>query len=1027
MTKKPQKLPAEDAAKGIQGSVMVIGAGVAGMQAALDVAEQGFRVYIVEKSPSIGGRMAQLDKTFPTNDCAMCTEGPKMVEVLRHPNIELLTYSEVKKVSGSVGNFKVTVKRKARYVDESKCIGCGKCAEVCRMKGRFPNEFDMGISRRGAVYVPFPQASPLIYTIDGENCIFITKGKCGGEPQPACVSACERNAINLQQKESEVELDVGTIIVATGFDVLEPKALKEFGYGTYKNVLTALQYERLISASGPTSGRIIRPSDGKEPHKIAWIQCVGSRGANLGNAYCSRICCMYATKEALVTMDHHPEAKPRIFYIDVRAYGKGFEEYYKRAEKAGVTYIRGIPGEVREKKNGNLIVKYENTLKGQAEEEEVELLVLSSAMNPSASNRELASVLGIELDDAGFFKEKSPHAPLETTREGIFVCGCAQGPKDIPDSISQALGAASKAAIPIKDARGREVAKAARAKEKIVPAGEPRIGIVVCHCGMNIAGFVDVKKVVEYAKQIPNVVYAEDAMFACSDDSQSKIKNAIKEHHLNRFVVAACSPTTHEALFQATCENAGLNKYLFEMANIRNHCSWVHSQEPALATKKSKDLVRIAVAKATLQEPLEGSLINVNPSCAVIGGGISGMTAALNLANAGYEANLIERDSELGGSLRKIYKLFPTDAKASDVLEPAVKSVKSNPHIKVHLGTEVKKVSGYVGNYELALGDGKTLKVGTIIIATGSEEIEPTGYYGYGKYKNVVTQTQLEKMLAERSLKEPKNVVFINCVGSREDVGRTYCCRIGCGTSVKNAKYIKQLYPKSKVFVLYRDMRVLGRDEEYYMNVQEKSRVGFIRYGSDKMPNVEEKDGGIMVKVYDQLLGEFAEINADLLVLTAAIEGSKGCGELAKTLRVPTGAGNFFLEVHQKIRPLDFATDGIFMCGSAHYPKSVSECIAQACGAASRAATILSKKEIESEAITSVVDKEKCIGCGICENLCPYLAMRLEQGKAESLKALCKGCGTCAAACPVKVIVMSHFKDSQIAAQIKAAWAEEGA
>ncbi|MBU7015261.1 MAG: CoB--CoM heterodisulfide reductase iron-sulfur subunit A family protein [Theionarchaea archaeon] len=981
--------------------VLIIGAGIGGMQAALDVADKGFKVVLLDRSPSIGGSMVKLDKTFPTNDCSICTAAPKMVEIGRHPNIDLMTHAEIARVEGDVGSFRVTVWKRTGYIDPQKCTGCGDCVECCPVE--VPNEFDSGLSKRKAIFLQFPQAVPSVYTIDIENCV-----GCG-----ACSRQCDAQSIDFLERSREEEFEVSSIIVATGFQVLEPKTLK-YGFGEYPNVITALQYERLLSASGPTLGEVVRPSDGKKPQKIGWIQCVGSRSPLYDRLYCSRVCCMYATKEAMITRDHHPDIDTTIFYMDLRAYGKGFEEYYNLAEDMGVTYIRSRPVEAYQKENGNIVVVYENTYTGEIEEEEFELLVLSTAIIPSQIQK-LAAILDIELDENDFVKERDVvYAPFETSREGIYVAGCSQAPKDIPDSVAQACAAACKALI---DVRKKERSEKAEHAEERPLEEQPRVGVIICHCGKNIAGFLDVEKATEYATELPNVVYSEHEAFACSEDAQVRIKKAVEEQGLNRLVVAACSPRTHAFLFQQTLAEVGLNKYLFEMANIRNHCSWVHSSDWDKATEKAKDLVRSAVKKVQLQEPLHEMEVEVARRALVIGGGISGISAALNLARLGIYVYLVEKEGALGGNLRNVNVLFPTDIEAKKVLRPLLKKVKEEQNVKVFTNTTLKEISGYIGNYEGVLsvkGKDRTVQFGTVIVATGFSEVEPKGLYGYGENPNIVTELQVEKMLQSKEVPEYTNVVFIGCVGSRCEE-RAYCCRVGCGNAVKNAKILKERNPKAKVFVLYRDVRTFGKkEEEYYEDVQKKGVI-FLRYTEDKEPRVTFNDGKMTVTVYDNFLKEDIELPADLVVLNAALEGDSTAEQLKALLKIPLGDGRYFMEAHAKIRPLDFPTDGVYLCGAAHSPKGIADSIAQAVGAASRAAVPMMKGWVTIEPIISSVDEEVCSGCGICIQVCPYQAIEKdENGKSRVIQALCKGCGACGATCPQSAITMRGYTDAQL-------------
>jgi heterodisulfide reductase subunit A len=555
----------------------------------------------------------------------------------------------------------------------------------------------------------------------------------------------------------------------------------------------------------------------------------------------------------------------------------------------------------------------------------------------------------------------------------------------------------------------------------------PRIGVFVCHCGINIGGVVNVPKVVEYAKTLPDVAYAEDNLYTCSSEGISKIKEGIAKHKLNRVIVASCTPRTHEPLFRAACEEAGVNRYLFEMANIRDQCSWAHMHEPEKATEKAKDLVCMAVAKARLLKPLEEPEIDVNPAALIIGGGVSGMTAALCLANQGFKVHIVEKEPKLGGMLRHIHKLYPSMEDASDGVNQLVKSVRSNKSIKVLTSTAVKQVKGFIGNFEVAVerAKGKIMNfgVGTIIVATGASTLEPVGMYGFGDYSNVITQLQLERLLRDEKLKKPKKVVMLQCVGAREEKGRTYCSRICCMTALKNAILIKDLSPDTEVYVLFRDLQTYGTHyEDWHRRAQDKG-IKFIKYVLEKPPQVARGENGkITIDVYHALLGEQVKISGDLLVLSTPLIPQEGTKELSQMLKVPVGSDGFFFEAHVKLRPIDFATDGIYVCGTAHSPKDTAESVSQAFGVASRAAIPMAVKRLRVEAITAMVDESVCTGCGTCVKLCPYGAIQKdERGVARVTSVVCKGCGTCAASCPERAITMQHFTDEEVRAQALAA------
>ena len=1003
------------------GAVLVIGGGISGIQSALDLADSGFKVYLLDKKPSIGGTMAQLDKTFPTNDCSMCIMSPKMVDVGRHPNVELLTYSELESIDGTEGNFRVIVKKRARYVDIEKCVGCGLCAEACRMKGRVNDDFNEMMGKRSAIYVPFPQAVPLKYTIDPDHCIHIKTGKCGDSPP--CKDACAADAIDHGQKDEMIELSVGSIVVSTGLKLFDPHRKPEYGYGDYKNIITSLQFERLLSASGPTSGHIVRPSDGREPKKIAFIQCVGSRDQRT-NPYCSSVCCTYAIKEAIVAREHSPELESTIFAMEERTFGAGFENYRIRAENEyGVRIVKGsrIP-HIEEVDGENLSIRFLEGSKHR--EEEFDLVVLSVGIEPPGDAKILSDKLGIDLNEYGFCST-TLFDPLATSRPGIFVSGVFSGPKDIPETVAQASGVAARASEIIASERNTLITDRTYPTEVDVIDQEPRIGVFVCHCGINIGGIVDVPGVTEYARTLPNVVYAENNLYTCSQDTQKIIMDRIKEHKLNRVVVASCSPRTHEPLFQDTIRESGLNPYLFEMPNIRDQCSWVHMKQPEEATQKSKDLIRMAVAKAPLLQPLSRASVPINPTGIVLGGGLAGMTAAVELAKQGYTVDLIEKTDSLGGNLKLIsFTLRGEDPSLH--LKNLIKMIEGDPHITVHMETELESLEGYVGNFTSTLTNGKRIEHGIIIVATGAVEYKPKNYL-YGEHPNVMTQLEYEQKMAHGTI-DPKSVVIIHCVGARDE-NTTECGRICCSKSIKSALETKKKYPDASVFSIFKDIRTYGFKERYYQEAGEKGIV-FIRRDDDHKPVVTATESGLEVFVHDAVLDRDLLLRPDIVVLSSAVVPNEDNKKLAKLLKVPIGKDGYFLEAHVKLRPLDFATDGIFLCGLAHSPRLLDESISMASAAAARAITILSKPEIEAEGIISVVDQEKCLGCGDCEDVCEFgapVVTEVEPGVFKSMinEVLCKGCGACIASCCNGSITCRHYQKEQIMRMVENAITSE--
>jgi heterodisulfide reductase subunit A len=988
------------------GAVLVVGGGIASMQASLDLAESGFKVYLMEKSSSIGGVMSQLDKTFPTNDCAMCTMAPKLVDCGRHRNITLISNAQVTNVEGNPGNFNVKIMVQPRYIDEDKCTGCGLCARFCPLEA--VNEYDQGLGIRNVVYVKYPQAIPLVYTIDIERCI-----GCG-----FCEKICKAEAINYNQSVKENDLDVGSIILAPGFTEFNAKLKSEYGYGHFPNVVTSLEFERILSASGPFRGTVMRPSDGEVPKNIAFISCVGSRDPRGAKSYCSSVCCMFSTKEALIAMEHTPGLKAHVFYMDMRAYGKEFDDYYHRArDEYGVKYTRIRVADVEEKTGTNdLLITFREEI-GELKQELFDMVVLATGLQSPSGVENLAKTFGFKINEHGFCKTKR-FSPLDTTKEGIYVCGAFSSPKDIPDSVAQASGAAARAQSIIASERNKLTEIEEFPTEKDIISEEPRIGVFICHCGVNIGGVVDVPNATDYANMLPNVVYAENNLYTCSQDTQERIKEKIEEHKLNRVVVASCTPRTHEPLFRRTVREAGLNQYLFEMANIRDQCSWIHMHEKKKATVKAKDLIRMAVAKASLIQPLHKDPLKVNPQGLVIGGGLSGMTAALALANSGFYVHLVEKEKILGGNLNKLHYLLEGE-NPKKRLKELIKEVKDHKNIGLHLNSQLLNIDGYIGGYKTTIskeGKDEVLEHGIVIVATGGLEHSPNEYL-YGEDDNVITQLELENKIVNKKF-TADNIVMIQCVGSRsEDHG--HCSRLCCTHAVKNALKIKELNPSANIFVLYRDIRTYGFSETWYRLAREKG-VFFIRYEEDDKPTVTKDGDSIKVTVKDLILNRKLTITPDVLVLSSGIHPPKENEVLAKMLKVPLNKDGFFLEAHMKLRPIDFATEGVFLCGLAHSPKFVDESISQAMAAASRAATILSKDTIEAEGLPSVVDREKCTGCGTCEIVCPYGAIaKDDEGKASVTEVLCKGCGSCRASCPEKAIIAPHFTMKQIIAEIK--------
>lgn len=914
------------------------------------------------------------------------------------------------------------------------CWACGACDFICPVEKKVRNmtssvspipilnTYNLGLNERPAVSILYPQAIPNKPAIDDAYCVHLNTGACG-----ICETVCGAKAINYEQQDEKIELNVGAIVLSPGYEISDLGAKRELGYGRYLNVITSLQFERILSPSGPFGGKVLRPSDLQPPKRIAFIQCVGSRDAE--HDYCSAVCCMYATKEAIIAKEHAgKDLECDIFFMDIRAYSKGFEAYFESAKKHGVNYIRcriPIIEEIPETKS--LLIKYlgEGDLKASRE---YDLVVLSVGMQPPTEAGALAEKFGIELNQFGF-SQTSLFGPVESTRDGIYVAGPFTEPKDIPETVVQASAAASKVLSLLQDVRGSLITSKEYPPESDVSGQEPRVGVFVCHCGTNIAGVVNVPEVVAYAKTIPNVVHAENSLYTCSNDALEKIKERIKEHKLNRVVVASCTPRTHEPLFRNTVREAGLNPYLFEMANIRDQCSWVHMLEPEKATAKAKDLVRTAIAKVRLNESLYPRPLEISHDALVIGGGLAGMMAAIALADQGFGVSLVEKESSLGGWLQRSHYLLSREDPQQKLGELTAQ-VEAHKNIRVYTSAAVTEVYGSLGNFTSKIsvgGNGTVVEVahGVVIVATGAETYKPSEYL-YKQDERVLLHEELEDRLATNHF-SGKSVAFVQCVGSRTPE-RPYCSRTCCSETVKHALRLKEFQPEAQVYVLYREMRTYGFRESYYTKAR-KLGVVFIRFPDNKPPIVLGHNGKLSVAVYAETLQENVELVVDNVVLAAATVPREGNKELAQMLKVPLNQDKFFLEAHLKLRPIDFATDGIFLCGNAHSPLGIEETIGQALGVAARAATILSKKQIELEPTISHVVTENCDGCAYCVDPCPFKAITLIEYEAaggikkrvEVNDSICKGCGTCMATCPKKAIFVWHFRPEMLQAEVKAA------
>lgn len=825
-----------------------------------------------------------------------------------------------------------------------------------------------------------------------------------------CVRTRKANTVDHNQKDKQQQFKVGAIIATGGFKPFDASKKPEYGYGIFPNVITSIQFERILSASGPYEGHVKRPYDGKKPKKIAWIQCVGSRDVTTGNDYCSSVCCMYAIKEAMVAKDHDPEIEPTIFYIDIRAFGKDFENFYNQAKyEAGVQFVRSQISSVKE----NLFTKdlQLNFIKdGNYAEEEFDMVVLSVDMTAHPSNKTLSDILDIPRNKFGFFEEKQLQ-PLETSKEGIYLCGTGNGPKDIPETVMQGSAAAALCSEMLRSVRNMEASVKEYPTEKQVSGEDPRIGVFVCHCGINISSVVNVEEVAEYLKKLPGVVHAEHTLYTCSQDTQKRMKELIQDKNLNRVIVASCTPRTHEALFQEILREAGLNKYLFEMTDIREQCSWVHQNEPELATQKAESLAKGSVGKSTFQEPLSLKTISINKEALIIGGGISGMTSALSLANQGFKVHLTEKNDALGGNLAYLNRELDGEDWQT-FLKNKIKKVNDHELINIYLNTNINSVDGSIGNFTSHLSGAYNdeIRHGVTIVATGAEEYKPNNFL-YGEKENIMTQRDLEFEIEKKE--KFGTVVMIQCVGSRDDQHK-YCSRVCCSEAIKNSIYIKEKDPEADVYILYRDLRTYTYREVFYRKARELG-VKFIHFPDEEYPEVTEENNKLNVRVNDTVIKNYVTIKPDLLILSSGIVANNDINQhISELMKLPLDEHVNFMEAHAKLRPVDFASEGIFVCGLAHSPKNTEENITQALAAAGRAATILSKDSLEVGGVVSVIEEEKCASCLTCLRECIFDAPFIKvNGKTEIEPAKCQGCGNCASACPAGAIQLLTFTDTQ--------------
>jgi heterodisulfide reductase subunit A2 len=996
--------------------VLVVGGGMGGIRAALDLAETGRDVVLIDKDFAIGGLMSQLDRTFPTNNCDLCTLSPHLSESGRQLHIQLMTMTELTGLSGEAGHFTATLKTKPRYIDLLKCTGCGECYR------QFPEavRFTPGLDHRAPTCMRYPQGTPYAYSIINKE----------GTDFEALANVCPAGAILPNDAEKVQEMEIGSIILAPGAAVFNPEVLDTYGYGVNPNVVTSLEYERILSASGPTKGELVRPSDGKRPEKIAWVQCVGSRGIQEGSVpYCSSACCMFALKEAIVTHERFNEdMETTLFYMDMRTVGKNYELYLQRAiNDYGVRLVRARPHTVEPiieegHPTGDLQIRYLTEGEGSLQIEVFDMVVLATGFRVSPDELALAQEIGIDLNQHGFARTEN-FDPVATSKPGVYVCGMFECPKDIPDTMVQASAAASSAAKDLTPLRVVAEADEVLPPERDVAGEEPRIGVFICDCGQNIGGVVNVEELAASLADLPQVIVSETIGHGCSRESLEHIQAAIGSKNLNRVVMGACSPRTHEGLFQETVRKAGLNKYLVEIANLRDQDTWVHRDRPEAAAAKAEDLMHMAVSSVRLARPLADNTLPMNKDVLVVGGGIAGMTAALGLADMGYKVHLVERFKELGGLARKIRRTIEGGDVQTFVAD-LVKRTEGHERIQVWKQAMVVDHSGMAGMFRTGLQVGpqmfyREVRHGITILATGALPNQPNEYL-LGRHPAVKNQLDLGAFLEDHpeEVQAWEKVAMIQCVGSREPENPN-CSRVCCQAAVKNALKIKELNPAAQIVVLYRDMRTPGFEEDYYRKAREEGVV-FVTFNPEVKPLVEADGGKVSVAFNDPILGQEMKISADCLALsTGMVADEESAEDLGMIFRLPRTPDGYFLEDHIKLRPIDLPIPGFFVAGTAHAPKTMRESIAQAQAAAGRAQTFLARDSINLGAVVAQVNGELCAACLICVRACPFgIPFINEEGYSEIDPATCHGCGVCASECPAKAIQLMQYEDDHIMAKL---------
>jgi len=989
-------------------SVLVIGGGIAGIKASLDLAEAGRKVYVIDRSPALGGFLPLLDRQFPTNDCQICFLSPELAKSGSELDIEVLPLTTLTSLEGEAGAFTAKLKSEPRYIDLDLCTACGECLKAAP-EGAV--RFTPGLDHRSPTCMRYPQAVPMAYSID--------KSKLNGDD--SWTKCCPTGAIKLDQGPQDNAVEVGAVVVATGAELFDPTPMQElWGYGKFPDVVTSLEFERILSASGPTLGSFSRPSDGRRPQRIGWIQCVGSRTTKEpGKLYCSSICCMFAMKEAAWAKEHFADdLDATIFFMDMRPMGKDYEQYYQRVKhELGVNFVRCRPHTVTwDAENKDLNLEYLSE-EGKASKAKLDMVVLATGFCAPSTAQAQAQALGIDLDPYQFVAAND-FAPVSASRPGVYACGMALGPRDIPDSIMQASAAAMQASLNLAPPKVAPFEQALPA-ERDVAEEEPKVGVFLADFGGNTKHVVDFAQVLQYVSGIKGVAHVEelsaDSQNACLD----RMVEAIKEKGLNRVVVAGSSPRGQGVLFANTIRRAGLNPGYLEMANILEQDAWVHPDN-AVATAKAKDLIRMAIGGVKKARPIFTHHEPLNHDALVVGGGVAGMSAALALADLGLgQVTIIERGKELGGMARNLERSLD-GSPVRPAVEAMIAKIETHPRITVISDALVVDHDGQVGAFVTGVQSGpgmyyQQINHGVTILATGAKEYKPSEFL-YGQDPKVMTQLEMEKLLAKGDGSDAalETVVMVQCVGARNDANPS-CGRICCRSAVKNALWLKELKPEAQIYVLYRDMRMPYVAEEAYRKAREQG-VLFVRYSGDDPPEAYQEDGQLLVRFTDKILERKLVVAPSALVLsTPQIAPDEEIEELAEIFRLQRTPSGYLMEDHVKLKPVDSPIPGLFLAGSVLAPKSLNEAQVQGLAAAGRALTLLARESLAVEGGVARVQGELCAACLVCVRACPFEVPFINaDGYSQIDPAKCQGCGVCAAECPAKAIQLQGYQDDQI-------------